>query len=196
MQRLLLYYIHPVSYTHLDVYKRQLSLTGNGVLVGFVDSGIDLTHPDFQDSNGNSRVLFLWDQTRDEDPPDGYLFGTEYNNEQINEALRAGKTLTKDESGHGTAAAGIACGNGNASKLSLIHIFWIKLLCLKHWNEILVAKLTMLSICLNMVLIFWRTLNIHIAGIPLTSKCRHTIHTPMNKNSKLFLLVPIWCLIL
>ena len=93
-----------------------LSLTGNGVLVGFVDSGIDLTHPDFQDSNGNSRVLFLWDQTRDEDPPDGYLFGTEYNNEQINEALRAGKTLTKDESGHGTAAAGIACGNGNASK--------------------------------------------------------------------------------
>ena len=93
-----------------------LSLTGNGVLVGFVDSGIDLTHPDFQDSNGNSRVLFLWDQTRDEDPPDGYLFGTEYNNEQINEALRARKTLSKDESGHGTAAAGIACGNGNASK--------------------------------------------------------------------------------
>ena len=92
-----------------------LSLTGNGVLVGFVDSGIDLTHPDFQDSNGNSRVLFLWDQTRDEYPPDGYLFGTEYNNEQINEVLRMGKTLSKDESGHGTAAAGIACGNGNAS---------------------------------------------------------------------------------
>ena len=92
-----------------------LSLTGNGVLVGFVDSGIDLTHPDFQDQNGNSRVLFLWDQTRDEYPPDGYLFGTEYNNEQINEALQMGKTLSKDESGHGTAAAGIACGNGNAS---------------------------------------------------------------------------------
>ena len=92
-----------------------LSLTGNGVLVGFVDSGIDLTHPDFQDSNGNSRVLFLWDQTRDEYPPDGYLFGTEYNNEQINEALRMEKTLSKDESGHGTATAGIACGNGNAS---------------------------------------------------------------------------------
>lgn len=92
-----------------------LSLTGNGVLVGFVDSGIDLTHPDFQDSNGNSRVLFLWDQTRDEYPPDGYLFGTEYNNEQINEALLMGKTLSKDESGHGTATAGIACGNGNAS---------------------------------------------------------------------------------
>lgn len=92
-----------------------LSLTGNGVLVGFVDSGIDLTHPDFQDQNGNSRVLFLWDQTRDEYPPDGYLFGTEYNNEQINEALRMGKTLSKDESGHGTATAGIACGNGNAS---------------------------------------------------------------------------------
>ena len=70
-----------------------LSLTGNGVLVGFVDSGIDLTHPDFQDSNGNSRVLFLWDQTRDEDPPDGYLFGTEYNNEQIVVKMRKNKGL-------------------------------------------------------------------------------------------------------
>ena len=60
-----------------------------------MDSGIDLTHPDFQDSNGNSRVLFLWDQTRDEYPPDGYLFGTEYNNEQINEALRMGKPCQK-----------------------------------------------------------------------------------------------------
>ena len=92
-----------------------LSLTGSGVLVGFVDSGIDLTHPDFRDSDGNSRVLFLWDQTGEGTAPEGYLFGTEYSNEQINEALQDGRTLSGDESGHGTGVAGIACGNGAAS---------------------------------------------------------------------------------
>lgn len=92
-----------------------LSLTGNGVLVGFVDSGIDLTHPDFQDQDGNSRVLFLWDQGGEGIAPDGYLFGAEYGREQINEALREKRTLSRDESGHGTGVAGIACGNGAAS---------------------------------------------------------------------------------
>lgn len=92
-----------------------LSLTGNGVLVGFVDSGIDLTHPDFQNQNGTSRVLFLWDQGGEGIAPDGYLFGAEYGREQINEALRNGRTLSRDESGHGTGVAGIACGNGAAS---------------------------------------------------------------------------------
>lgn len=92
-----------------------LSLTGSGVLIGFVDSGIDLTHPDFQDPDGNSRVLFLWDQTGESVAPEGYLFGTEYSREQINEALQDGRTLSGDESGHGTGVAGIACGNGAAS---------------------------------------------------------------------------------
>ncbi len=92
-----------------------LSLTGNGVLVGFVDSGIDLTHPDFQDQDGNSRVLFLWDQGGEGNAPDRYLFGAEYGREQINAALRDGRTLSQDESGHGTGVAGIACGNGVAS---------------------------------------------------------------------------------
>ncbi len=92
-----------------------LSLTGNGVLVGFVDSGIDLTHPDFRDPSGNSRILFLWDQSGTENAPERYLFGTEYNQAQINEALRDKKTLPRDESGHGTGVAGIACGNGAAS---------------------------------------------------------------------------------
>lgn len=93
-----------------------LSLTGKGVLVGFVDSGIDLTHPDFQNADGASRVLFLWDQNNPSGrPPSGYLFGSEYNHEQINEALRTGNRLSIDESGHGTSVAGIACGNGAAS---------------------------------------------------------------------------------
>ena len=92
-----------------------LSLTGDGVLVGFVDSGIDLTHPDFQNQDGTSRVLFLWDQSEEGNAPDGYLFGTEYSREQISVALRNGRTLSRDESGHGTGVAGIACGNGAAS---------------------------------------------------------------------------------
>ena len=39
-----------------------LSLTGKGVLVGIIDSGIDVNHPDFRDEDGKSRIAFLWDQ--------------------------------------------------------------------------------------------------------------------------------------
>lgn len=93
-----------------------LSLTGKGVVIGIVDSGIDLFHPDFRNEDGSTRVLYLWDQeSTDGLPPTGYAIGTEYTQEQINAALLAGRTLSYDRSGHGTAAAGIACGNGRAS---------------------------------------------------------------------------------
>lgn len=99
-----------------QVQQPPLSLTGKGVLVGIVDSGIDLTHPDFQNPDGSSRVLFLWDQDEVSGPaPSGYLFGTEYDSDTINTALQSGRTLSMDDSGHGTAVAGIACGNGTAS---------------------------------------------------------------------------------
>lgn len=54
-------------------------LTGKGVLVAVIDSGIDYLHPDFQASDGTSRILYLWDQDRD----------TVYTKEEINEALSA-----------------------------------------------------------------------------------------------------------
>jgi subtilisin family serine protease len=97
----------------------ELGLTGSGVLVGIIDSGVDYTHPDFRDSNGNSRILFLWDQSATGNPPENFIGGTEYNNIQLNMALQNQQPQSviplTDEIGHGTAVAGIAAGNGRAS---------------------------------------------------------------------------------
>lgn len=85
------------------------NLTGKGVLVAVIDSGIDYFHDDFRNEDGSTRILYLWDQEQ----------GTVYTQEQINEALRepnrqAGYRLvpSRDVSGHGTAVAAIAAGNG------------------------------------------------------------------------------------
>ena len=52
-----------------------LGLTGRGVLIGFVDSGLDLTHPEFLGEDGNSRVTALWDMTAEGTPPPGFHRG-------------------------------------------------------------------------------------------------------------------------
>lgn len=92
------------------------NLSGKGILIGIVDSGITLTHPDFLNEDGTTRVLFLWDQTADGTPPTGYATGAEWSKEEIDSALQNQQTLTTDLSGHGTAVAGIAAGNGRASQ--------------------------------------------------------------------------------
>ena len=95
------------------VQETPYGLTGRGVLVGIVDSGIDLTNPDFRNEDGTTRVAALWDQA-----------DLEYTSEEINEFLNAEGTgqpaaqppLSADNSGHGTAVAGIAAGNGRGSE--------------------------------------------------------------------------------
>lgn len=93
-----------------------LQLSGKGVLIGFLDSGIDYTHPAFRNSDGTTRILRIWDQTDQSGPsPSGMLYGTEYKEEVLNEALFSGTPFSivpqRDENGHGTAVAGIACGS-------------------------------------------------------------------------------------
>ena len=94
-------------------------LRGNGVLVALIDSGIDLTHPDFQNPDGTSRVVYLWDQTIPGKPPNGFRSGSEYNNNDINLALANPSSYNpfpaEDIIGHGTAVAGIMAGNGASS---------------------------------------------------------------------------------
>ena len=95
------------------------SLSGRGILIGVVDSGIDYAHPAFRNEDGTTRIAALWDQTLPGSPPEGYASGTEYTREEINAALaetdegeRFRTVPSRDMSGHGTAVAGIAAGNG------------------------------------------------------------------------------------
>ena len=97
-----------------------LSLTGRGVLVAMIDSGIDYENDVFRNADGTTRIRNLWDQTIPGNPPEGYVIGTEYTREEINEALRAPTRQerlqivpSQDVSGHGTSVAGIAAGNSD-----------------------------------------------------------------------------------
>ena len=87
------------------------NLTGEGVLIGFIDSGIDYTHPAFRDEQGNTRIDFIYDLT---------LEGQVFNREQINTALNSPTPFTivpqRDLLGHGTHVAGIACAGGNIER--------------------------------------------------------------------------------
>lgn len=107
----------------LPVTKRQPFLSGKGILLAVIDSGIDYTNRNFRNADGSTRILALWDQTVSPDaekgffPPEGFQTGTEFTREQINAALREADPLrqyelvpSRDSSGHGTAVAGIAAG--------------------------------------------------------------------------------------
>ncbi len=92
-----------------------LELRGRGVLVGFVDTGIDYTHPAFKNPDNTSRILSIWDQTIDSGHnPAGYYYGSEYSRDTINMALKSENPMeivpSTDEVGHGTMLAGITAG--------------------------------------------------------------------------------------
>ncbi len=95
------------------VQRPPLNLTGRGVLVAVLDSGVDYTHPEFRNADGSTRILALWDQTADGVPPEGYHIGAEFTQEQINNVLfdPGARPLTLDSSGHGTGVLAIAVGN-------------------------------------------------------------------------------------
>lgn len=90
-------------------------LTGKGTAVAIIDSGLDVAHPDFRRDDGGSRVEYLWDQSAEGTPPNGFAKGAEFTKEQIDLALSTDAPLPEpltDRIGHGTAVAGVACGNG------------------------------------------------------------------------------------
>lgn len=117
------------------VTARDPYLSGKGVLIAVIDSGIDFENPEFLDRQGNSRILFLWDQTLDREqvnrqlpeeniefagkaaPPEGFEVGVEFSKYRIDAALKSPfpklVVPSTDSSGHGTAVAAIAAAGGN-----------------------------------------------------------------------------------
>ena len=93
-----------------------LALKGTGVMIGIIDTGIDYTNSLFRYADGSTRILRIWDQSiEDGTPPEGILYGAEYDAKQINQALNAENPYeivpSRDENGHGTFLAGVACGS-------------------------------------------------------------------------------------
>ena len=97
-----------------------LQLMGEGIMIGFLDTGIDYTHPVFRNLDGTTRIAGIWDQTiQDGDPPEGFLYGTEYTEERINAALHSESPQelisSEDTDGHGTFVASVAAGSAESS---------------------------------------------------------------------------------
>ena len=94
-------------------------LFGEGVITAIIDSGIDVTNPDFKNENGTTRIIGIWDQDRDifydSSQIDRYLDG------ENPKGMHAQRAPGFDISGHGTNVARIACGNrGVASKSDIL----------------------------------------------------------------------------
>ncbi|PRR81444.1 S8 family peptidase [Clostridium vincentii] len=97
-----------------------LQLTGRGVLIGIVDTGIDYLNQEFMREDGTSRIFSIWDQTIENNTNDSLYIGDTYSNQQINNAINLYKNQgdpysivpSKDNIGHGTKAAGIMGARG------------------------------------------------------------------------------------
>lgn len=108
-------------------------LSGKGVIIAVIDSGVDFRHPDLinydTDEKPTSRLLYFWDTGSDAyangvgSPapysfPNGAPIGTIYNRQVLTADIRSGQPRIPvwDPNGHGTACAGIAAGNGKVNK--------------------------------------------------------------------------------
>lgn len=91
------------------------ALRGRGILIGFVDTGIDYQNEYFKNADNTSRIAMIWDQTIPGNPPEPFGYGSVYTQEDLNRALQSDDPYsvvpTRDTNGHGTFLAGIAAGN-------------------------------------------------------------------------------------
>jgi len=98
-----------------------LQLMGDGIMIGFLDTGIDYQNRVFRNLDGTTRIVGIWDQTiQTGRTPQGLYYGTEYTEEMINAALRSEDPFqivpSVDTDGHGTFVASAAAGGAEVGK--------------------------------------------------------------------------------
>lgn len=135
----IIYIIHPYLYTLQEIsaidvtqvntvgINTPLNLTGEGVIIGIIDTGIDYLSDEFRNENGESRIISIWDQTIESNESELKCvpFGSVYTNEEINKAIVAYESggnpydivPSKDLNGHGTAMAGIVGATGKNKEI-------------------------------------------------------------------------------
>lgn len=117
----------PISASGADFLQLELplNLTGSGVNVAIIDTGIDYLCEEFINDRGETRIEYIWDQTINSNVESIVPYGTVYNKNSIQQAINASKSgkssyeivPSKDEIGHGTNMAGIIGGRGKNPKL-------------------------------------------------------------------------------
>lgn len=85
--------------------------TGKDVVMGIMDIGFDLTHPNFYDAQAtNYRIKRLWDQISPDTIGSSLFVGRDYSSER--ELLDLGCSYDGKQQTHGTHTLGIAAGSG------------------------------------------------------------------------------------
>lgn len=105
------------------------ALSGQGVYMAILDSGIDYTDPLFRYADGTTKIAWLWDQgkradaEKGEKPPQGFFTGVEYSRKMLNANLQKNsERLTTDVTGHGTNVAKIAVQGAPESELIVVKL--------------------------------------------------------------------------
>jgi hypothetical protein len=106
-----------VNEVHLGNAPLLQGYTGEDVVLGIIDSGLDHQHPDYQNADGTTRILKYWDQTLAVHPtrtPQPYGYGQVWNSADIDNGVMT-SIDQNGYNGHGTSVAGIFGGNGLAN---------------------------------------------------------------------------------
>lgn len=111
-----------ICMSNIGLPASQFNVTGRGILIAIIDTGINYSYVDFLNPDNTTRIKYIWDQTLTGNIPEGFNRGAEYTEADINRALSSeGREAqlqivpSEDTTGHGTALASIAAGNGRDS---------------------------------------------------------------------------------